>query len=144
MKSWQIFMLVSSGLFAGGTLIAATRIPAWRRMSVADFIPDFARTIVVADKVQPALLLIALVSTVGFALHVEATARSSAMASSLGLIAILVASGAVLVPLQRRIIGSQALPDGTEAMRDRWLRGHVGRCVFAIVSFVLAVVAAAV
>jgi hypothetical protein len=144
MTSWQIFMLVSSGLFAGGTLIAAARIPAWRKMSVADFIPDFARTIVVADKVQPALLLIALVSTVGFALRVEATARATAIASSLGLIAILVASGAVLVPLQRRIIGSQALPDGTEAMRDRWLRGHVGRCVFAIGSFVLAVAAAAV
>jgi Domain of unknown function (DUF1772) len=142
MTSWQIFMLVSSGLFAGGTLIAAARIPAWRKMSVADFIPDFARTIVVADKVQPALLLIALVSTVGFALRVEATARSTAFASSLGLIAILVASGAVLVPLQRRIIGSQALPDGTEGMRDRWLRGHVGRCVIAIVSFVLAVAAA--
>jgi hypothetical protein len=144
MTSWQIFMLVSSGLFAGGTLIAAARIPAWRKMSVADFIPDFARTIVVADKVQPALLLIALVSTVSFALRVEATARSTAIASSLGLIAILVVSGAFLVPLQRRIIGSQALRDGTERMRDRWLRGHVGRCLLAIVSFVLAGVGAAV
>jgi hypothetical protein len=144
MESWPIFMVGCSGLFAAGTVIAAARIPAWRRMSLTDFIPDFARTIVVADKVQPALLLVTLVATVGFALRVEEAARSAAIASAVGLIAILAASAAVLVPLQRRIIGSREPAGIQEALRDKWLRGHLGRSGIAALSFVLAITAAVV
>jgi hypothetical protein len=142
MKSWSIFMLVASGLFAGGTVIAAARMPLWRRMPMADFKPDFARTIVVADKVQPALLLLALASTVGFSLGVDASERAVALISAAGLIVILVASGAVLVPLQRRIIRSDDRTEVMEALRRRWLRGHFGRCALAVSSFMLAVLAA--
>jgi hypothetical protein len=142
MNSWSTFMLVASGLFASGTVIAAIRMPLWRRMPMAEFKPDFARTIVVADKVQPALLLLALASTVGFSLQVDAIARGVALISAGGLIVILVASGTVLVPLQRRIIRTDDRTEVVEALRQRWLRGHFGRCALAVSSFMLAVLAA--
>jgi hypothetical protein len=141
MTSWSVFMLVASGLFAGGTVIAATRMPSWRRMPVPQFRTDFARVIAVADKVQPALLLLSLSSTVVFALRVEAAARWAALGSAAGLVVILVASGTVLVPLQRRIIGSDDSAEVTRALRIRWLRGHVGRSAAAVLSFSLAIAA---
>jgi Domain of unknown function (DUF1772) len=141
MTSWPIFMLVANGLFAGGTVIVAARMPLWRRLPLAEFKPDFARALVVADKFQPALLLLALVSTTIFAFRVDAPASWAAFASAAGLVLILVASGAVLVPLQRRIIGSEDPAEVTRALRIRWLRGHLGRCAIAVVSFAFAIVA---
>jgi hypothetical protein len=142
MTIWIPLMLVGSGLFAAGTVIAAARMPLWRRMPIADFKPDFARTIVVADKLQPALLLLALTATVGFSLRVDAMPRAVALISAAGLIVILVASGAVLVPLQRRIIRSDDRAEVSEALRKKWLRGHLGRCALAVSSFMLVVLAA--
>jgi hypothetical protein len=141
MTSWSVFMLVASGLFAGGTVIAATFMPSWRRMPVPQFRTDFARVIAVADKVQPALLLLALSATVVFAFRVEAAARWAALGSAAGLVVILVASGAVLVPVQRRIIGSDDSAEVTRALRMRWVRGHLGRSAAAILSFSLAIAA---
>ncbi|HEV8564153.1 MAG TPA: hypothetical protein VGR41_04520 [Actinomycetota bacterium] len=58
---------------------------------------------------------------------------------------ILVASAAVLVPLQRRIIASsQEQAALVEEMRRRWFRGHLGRSALGIASFVLVAVAVAV
>jgi hypothetical protein len=54
---------------------------------------------------------------------------------------ILVASGAVLVPLQRRIIRTDDRIEVVEALRRRWLRGHFGRCALAVSSFMLAILA---
>jgi hypothetical protein len=141
MTSRSAFMLVASGLFAGGTVAAATRMPSWLRMPLAQFRPDFARVIAVADKVQPALLLLALSSTVVFAFRVDAGARWAAFASGAGLVVILAASGAVLIPLQRRIIGCDDPAEVMSALRVRWVRGHLGRSAVAVLSFSLAIVA---
>jgi anthrone oxygenase-like protein len=141
MTRWSVFMLVASGLFAGGTVVAATRIPSWLRMPLAQFRPDFARVIAVADKVQPALLLLALSATVVFAFRVEAGARWAASASAAGLVVIMAASGAVLVPMQRRIIGGEDPAEVMSAQRIRWVRGHLGRSAIAVLSFTLAIVA---
>jgi hypothetical protein len=142
MKGWTIVMVASVGIFAAGTMVAASRIPVWRRMMLSTFVPDFARTIAVADRVQPALLLIALFGTAGYATGVEAAARAAALAATVGLAGILVASGAVLVPLQRRIIRFDQPRNALEDMRERWFRGHLGRSGLAVLSFALAVTAA--
>ena len=56
---------------------------------------------------------------------------------------VLIASLAVLVPLQRRIIAAaQQPPEAIEAMRHRWFSGHRGRAALAAACFTLAAVAA--
>jgi hypothetical protein len=68
MKLWAIIMLVSGGLFSGGvTVFAWERVPAWRSMPLSQFMGDFAVAIRKADRVQPALLLVTIVVTVGLA-----------------------------------------------------------------------------
>jgi anthrone oxygenase-like protein len=142
MNDWTMLMVAASGTFAVGTVAAAARIPVWRRMTRAMFVPDFARTIALADKIQPALLLIALFGTVGYATGVEAPARTAAVAATVGFVGILATSGVVLVPLQRRIIRFDGPGDAIESMRERWFRGHLGRSVISVLSFALAIFAA--
>jgi hypothetical protein len=56
---WAIAMVINGGLFAGGVgTIAWERVPAWRRMQLADFQVGFAHTLRRVDRLQPALLLI--------------------------------------------------------------------------------------
>jgi len=146
MKIWAIVMLVSGGLFSGGvTVFAWERIPAWRTLPLPQFRIDFAGAIHKADRVQPALLVVAIAATFGFAFTTTGAARTLALIGAAGFIATLIESGAVLVPLQRRIISSsQQQPVTLEAMRRRWFSGHLGRTILGVASFVLVAIAAAV
>lgn len=67
MSQWQtVPMLISGGLFAGGTAwIAWRRVPAWRAADLAAFRTAFARTLRRADRFQPALLAAYLAATPG-------------------------------------------------------------------------------
>jgi hypothetical protein len=135
MNLWAALMLVAGGLFAGGaTSFAWSRVGIWRRMPVPEFINDFAQTIHRTDKVQPALLVVAIVASIGFAVTAEASARVLALLGAGGFLVTLVASVAVLVPLQRKIIRSKQ-PQPVEAMRRQWFRGHLGRSVLSAVAF---------
>jgi hypothetical protein len=146
MNVWIAVMLLAGGMFAGGVVtIAWTRSPVWTTMAVPVFMADFERTIRTADKVQPALAVAALVATIGAALTTEGAARIAAVAGAAGLLAILAASGAILVPLQRRIIASASDDLVTiDSMRARWIRGHLGRSGLAVLSFAAVVIAAVV
>jgi hypothetical protein len=63
---WASLMLIAGGLFAGGAATFAwSRVPIWRRMPVHEFIGDFEETLRRTDKVQPALLVAAIVSAGG-------------------------------------------------------------------------------
>src|ERR671915_1566618 len=76
MSIWASLMLIAGGLFAGGAATFAwSRVPIWRRMGVQEFIDDFEQTLRRTDKVQPALLVAAIVSAVGFALSADGLAR---------------------------------------------------------------------
>jgi hypothetical protein len=136
-------MLIAGGLFAGGAATFAwSRVPIWRRMPVQKFIDDFEETLRRTDKVQPALLVVAIVSAAGFALTSDGPARVLALVGAAGFIVTLSASLAFLVPLQRRIVATPPAEAGAiYEMRARWFRGHLGRSMFATASFV-AVVAA--
>lgn len=137
MNLWAAVMLVAAGLFAGGaTSFAWSRVGIWRQMPVPEFIDDFAQTIHRTDKVQSALLLVAIVASVGFAATAEATARILALLGAGCLLATLLASVAVLVPLQRKIIRSTQ-PQPVESLRRRWFRGHLGRSALSVVAFVV-------
>ena len=138
MKTWAILMVMSSGLFSGGvTLIAWERVPAWRALPLTQFRTQFATTIRIADRVQPALLLATIVTTIGFGLTANGAARTLAFAGAAGFIVTLAAS-AVLVPLQRRIIASSGEETSVvEAMPRRWFLGHFGRSALAVTSFFL-------
>ena len=137
MKTWAILMLMSSGLFSGGvTVIAWERIPAWRALPLPEFRTEFAATIRIADRVQPALLLASIVTTIGFGISASGAARTLAFAGAAGFIVTLAASAAVLVPLQRRIIASSGEDASMlEPMRRRWFVGHFGRSALAVASF---------
>lgn len=145
MKVWAILMLVSGGLFSGGvTIIAWERIPAWRSMALSQFRTDFAGTVHRADRVQPGLLVVATAASLAFGLTDTGAARILALIGVSGLLATLIGSVAVLVPLQRRMISSSSLePDALERMRHRWFTGHLGRTVVGVTSFVLVASAAA-
>jgi hypothetical protein len=143
MNTWMILMLVSGGLFAGGVAVFAwERVPAWRQMPLPRFRDDFASAIHRADRVQPALLVVTIAATVGFVLTAGGPARTLALIGAVGFLLTLIGSGAILVPLQRRIIRSSAQPDTLEAMRQRWFQGHLGRASVGVTSFVLVALAA--
>lgn len=139
MNIWAILMLVTGGLFTGAVAnFAWSRVPIWRTMPGAHFVTDFDKSIAVADKVQPALLLVTIVGAVGFGLSTDATARVLALSAAAGFAVTMLASLVILVPLQRRIIALGPDSQSLEAMRLQWFRGHLGRSVLSVLSFVLA------
>jgi Domain of unknown function (DUF1772) len=137
-------MLIAGGLFAGGAATFAwSRVPIWRRMPVQEFIGDFEQTLRRTDKVQPALLVAAIISAAAFALTAEGLARVLATVGVAGFVVTLAASIAILVPLQRRIVATPLTEaEAIEEMRARWFRGNRGRSMLSVVSFVAVVVAA--
>ena len=137
-------MLVAGGLFAGGSATFAwSRVPIWRRMPLSTFVTDFEQTIRWTDKVQPALLVVAAISAVGFSVTADDSARVVSALGAGGFVLVLLASLAVLVPLQRRIIAMPVARTGDiEAMRLRWFSGNLGRSVLSVASFALLGVAA--
>ena len=139
MNIWAIVMLVAGGLFAGAVAnFAWSRIPIWRAMGPAEFVTDFDKSIAVADKVQPAVLLVTIIGSVGFALTSDSTARVLALSATAGFALTMVASLAILVPLQRRIMARGPESQSLEEMRLRWFRGHLGRSVLSVISLVFA------
>jgi hypothetical protein len=144
MNIWAAVMLLASGLFAGGaTSFTWSRVPAWREMPPPQFLADFAQTIRRTDRVQPALLLTAIVSTSVFGFTAGSTAGVLALFGAGGLLAILIASVGVLVPLQRRILATQPSQFETLGeMQRRWFRGHLGRSALSVASFTIVAVAA--
>jgi hypothetical protein len=144
MSIWASLMLIAGGLFAGGAATFAwSRVPIWRRMPVQEFIGDFEQTIRRTDKVQPALLVAAIVSAGGFAFTADGSARVLALVGAAGFVVTLAASLALLVPLQRRIVATPpAETKAIDEMRARWFRGNLGRSVLAVASFVAVAVAA--
>jgi hypothetical protein len=144
MSAWASLMLIAGGLFAGGAATFAwSRVPIWRRMPVQGFSGDFEETLRRTDKVQPALLVVAIVSAAGFALSADGLARVLALVGAAGFIVTLTASLAFLVPLQRRIVATPPAEAGAiDKMRARWFRGHLGRSMLAVASFVAVAVAA--
>jgi hypothetical protein len=145
MKVWAILMLLSGGLFSGGvTVFAWERVPAWRRMALPQFRTDFASAIHKADRIHPAVLVLTIVATIGFAITAPGLPRTLALIGAAGFTATLIGSGAVLVPLQRRIIASSQHQPDLEKMRSRWFRGHLGRSLVAVTSFLLVATAAIV
>ena len=143
MEIFAALMLISGGLFAGGAATFAwSRVTIWRRMAVPEFVDDFDQTIRWTDKVQPALLVVAAVSAIAFAVTADGAARLLAALGAAGLIVVLLASLAVLVPLQRRIVATPPTEtESIDAMRLRWFTGNLGRSVLSIASFALMVVA---
>jgi hypothetical protein len=144
MNAWVSLMLIAGGLFAGGAATFAwSRVPIWRRMPVEEFIGDFEQTIRRTDKVQPALLVAAIVSAAAFALTAEGSARVLGSVGALGFVVTLAASLILLVPLQRRIIATPpAEAKAINEMRARWFRGNLGRSMLAVASFVAVAVGA--
>ena len=143
MSAWASLMLITGGLFAGGAATFAwSRAPIWRRMPMQEFIGDFGETLRRTDKVQPVLLVAAIVSAAGFALTADGSARVLALVGAAGFVVTLAASIAVLVPLQRRIIATPAEAGVIDKMRARWFRGNLGRSMLAVASFVAIAVAA--
>jgi hypothetical protein len=136
-------MLVAGGLFTGGAATFAwSRVPIWRRMPLPEFVGDFAQTLQRTDRVQPGLLVAAGAAAVGFALSAEGQASALAWLGAAAFVAVLAASIAYMVPLQRRIIASPlAEPAPVEELRARWFRGNLGRSVLATLAFVATVAA---
>ena len=141
MSGWAALMVIAGGLFAGGAATFAwSRVPIWRRTPAPGFVEDFAETIHRTDKVQPALLVLTIAASIAFAMTEDGTGRVLALVGAGGFLVVLVASAAVLVPLQRRIIASRdqlAVPE----MRERWFRGNLGRSILSVAAFVAVVVA---
>ncbi len=141
MKLWADLMVLAGGLFAGGAATFAwSRVPIWRGMSPSHFVDDFSETIRRTDKVQPALLVVAIATAVAFAATAEGPGRPLALLGAAGFLVILILSVAVLVPLQRRIVACEQ-PEAIEDMRRRWFRGHLGRATLAVVAFAVTAIA---
>ena len=144
MNIWALIMIVAAGLFAGGALVFAwSRVPIWRRMPVDQYVRDFAETINLTDKVQPAFAVVAVVAAVVFALNETGLRQILALVGAAGLLAVVVLSFAVLLPLQRRIVAVGGDAADFQDMRARWDQGNLGRSVLSLLAFA-ALTAAAV
>lgn len=140
----MLLMLVCGGLFAGSVLtLAWNRMPVWKHMPFPQFLADFEHTISVADKLQPFLLVTTIIATSLFALNASGLAKIFAFVAVAGFLLILIASAAILVPLQRQILSTKDESVRLEAMRSKWLTGHAGRTILSVVSFALTTVAVA-
>jgi hypothetical protein len=140
-EPWSIVMLISGALFIAGVVpIAWERAPAWRAADHATFRVEFAHTLRRVDRLQPALLLVCLVSSVGFAVSGHGAARTLAGLAAACLVAVLVGSVAGLVPIQRRLVdpGSDLSASDVERLRARWLGGNLIRTAVALSAFVFA------
>jgi len=146
MSDWfAIVMLISGGLFTGGVVsIAWERVPAWRETELADFRSAFANTLRRVDRLQPVLLVVFILSTVGFAVSTGGSGRAAALAAVAGLLIILAGSVGWLVPIQKRLVAARAdePAEDFDRLRAQWLRGHLIRTVVALAALILAVVAA--
>jgi hypothetical protein len=126
--------------------IAWERAPAWRAGDLVGFRTGFAHTLRRVDRIQPALLVVCLGSTIGFASSTGGAARSLAVLAAAGFLVVLVGSVAWLVPIQRRLVGSGSEPPlaDLERLRAQWLGGHLVRTAVALACFALAAVATVV
>jgi hypothetical protein len=144
MNLWAALVLIAGGVFTGSVVAFAwDRVTAWKPMPIQQFMGDFSRTIDRADKIQPALLLVAIVGGVGYGLS-EGSVRLLALLGAGGFLVVMLASLAILVPLQRRILKMPIDREGEVGeMQQRWFSGHIGRTALSVVSFVVVVVACA-
>ena len=111
------------------------------RMGLEGLIGDFEQTLRRTDKVQPALVIVAIVSGGGFALSAEGSAGVLASVGAAGFVVMLGASVGFVVPLQRRMVASGSAEAKVEELRALvW--GNLGRTMLGAASFV-AVAAAA-
>ena len=140
---WAVAMMISGGLFAGGVMsIALERVPAWRKTQIPDFRIGFAHTLRRVDRLQPALLSICLVSTIGYAVTAAGAARTLGVFVAAGFLLILVGSVAWLIPIQQTLKSGSEMPAAAVGeLRARWIRGHLVRTVVGVLLFGLAVVA---
>ena len=137
---WAALMLISGGLFAGGAATFAwSRVPIWQTMPADAFVDDFSQTLRRTDKVQPALLVIAIASSIGYAITADGAGSVLALVATGGFLAVLIASVGVLVPLQRRII-DRSQPEAIGEMRRRWYRGNLGRSALSVAAFAAAAI----
>lgn len=138
-------MLIGGALFVAGVVpMAWERAPAWHAADTARFRAEFAHTLRRMDLLQPALAVVSLVSSIGFALSASGMPRALAAVAATCFLAVLVGSTVGLVPLQRRLVDPDAGLSDTdvERLRARWIGRHLLRSVVALVAFVLLGVAA--
>jgi len=144
-RVWAITMLISGALFAGGAVwIAWERVPAWRAAELPEFLSTFAHTLRQVDRLQPVLLVIFMVSTVGFALGDDGPPPTPALVAASAALIIMTGSVAWLVPLQRRMVAYDAdhPPPDVAELRAQWVRGHSIRAVLSVLALVLSAAAA--
>lgn len=142
----KILMLISGGLFTGVALVVTVKCLAWKSMPLKQFKYNFERTVVIADRMQPPLLVSTVIAATFFAFDTTGMAAVLAFIAVVILLLILVTSLAILVPLQKRIIytDQKVHMAPLEAMRRQWLQGHLGRSGMASMAFTLLIIAAAV
>lgn len=123
-EAWSIVMLLNGALFTAGVIpVAWERALAWRAADHAKFRVELAHTLRRVDRLQPALLLVCLVSSVGFAVSASGTARTLAGLAAACLVTVLIGSGAGLVPIQQRLVDPRSGLSAAEVerLRGRWL-----------------------
>lgn len=126
-------MIICSGLFTGGVLtITWGRLSVWKKMNAQSFKEDFGHTIRITDKLQPILLVATILSTGIFSLSQDGVEQTLLRAAMGGFAITFLASVAVLVPLQKRILASAESP---VRMYAKWQQGHMGRTVLSLLSF---------
>ena len=143
MNGWNVVALVAGALFTTAVVFFASfRVPQWRAMERSAFLPDFERTINVADKVQPALLAVTIVSTAMLSSSTNGGGGVFGWSATTGFVLTLLGSLVYMVPLQRRMIRTGADPAvPIPEMRSRWIKGHLTRTAVSLASFSLLAIA---
>jgi hypothetical protein len=143
-ETWSIVIADQRCAVRAGVLpIAWDRAPAWRAADTAGFRADFAHTLRRMDQLQPALSVLCLVSSVGFALSASGTRRALAAVSAACFVAVSSGSGLVSFPFSAALsIPTRTYQPQTSSDSGRAGCGHLLRTIVALVAFVLLVVAA--
>ena len=135
-------MLVVNGVFTGVLCaFAIERIWIWEQLDLHEYAVDFRRSIRRADLIQPATLILTIVLASVYASRVHNSARTETFIALGCLVAILVASTVVLVPLQKQFRNRTEgeIPPDAETIRRKWRVGHLVRTALGLVAFALLV-----
>ncbi len=136
---WAMAMLVSVGPSTADVApFAWKRAQAWRSADPSDLRLEFEQAMGVSERAQRVVRLLCVVATVGFALSTGGAARLLALAAT-GLLAVLIGTGALLTPIERRLAasGSELSSAEIERLRSLWFRRQFIRAVVALAALLL-------
>ena len=113
------------------------RAQDWRSADPSDLRLEFEQAMGRSERAQTVLRLLCVAATVGFALSTGGAARVLALTAT-GLVAVLIGTGPLLTPIERRLAASGSEQSAEiERLRSLWFRRQFIQALVALAALLL-------